>query len=66
DYEVFIFNRWGELIWQSETLTQAWDGMTKGTTNNMAETGVYVWRIRAKDIMLGEKHEFKGHVTILK
>jgi gliding motility-associated-like protein len=65
-YEVFIFNRWGELIWSSETLNQSWDGMTKGSSNNMAEQGVYAWRIIAKDIMLNEKHEFKGHVTLLK
>lgn len=65
-YEVLIFNRWGELVWSSESLGTAWDGATKGTTNNLAESGVYVWRIRAKDIMLGEKHDFKGHVTVLK
>ncbi len=66
DYEVLIFNRWGELVWSSETLGVAWDGTTKGTTNNMAKTDVYVWRIRAKDIMLGEKHDYKGHVTVLR
>jgi gliding motility-associated-like protein len=65
-YEVMVFNRWGELVWSSESLNTAWDGMIKGSVNNIAKEDVYVWRIRAKDIMLNEKHDFKGHVTVLK
>ncbi len=65
EYEVYVFNRWGEVVWHSETLNVPWDGLDR-VTGLMLKTDVYAWRIKAKDIMLGEKHEFKGHVTLLK
>jgi len=65
EYEVFIFNRWGEIVWSSESLNTPWDGLDQGT-GLIVKTDVYAWRIKAKDIMLGEKHEFKGHVTVIK
>ena len=64
-FEVYIFNRWGELLWSSETLGVAWDGIDSAIST-VVKSDVYVWRIKAKDIMLGEKHEYKGHVTVIK
>ncbi len=45
-----IFNNWGELIWQTETLdsrgvpAESWDGTIQGT---QASQGVYFWEISA-------------------
>ena len=64
-FEVYIFNRWGELLWSSETLGVAWDGVDSAISS-VVKSDVYVWRIKAKDIMLGEKHDYKGHVTVIK
>ena len=38
-----IFDRWGELIFKSETKSQPWDGNFNG---KKAEPGVYVWYIK--------------------
>jgi gliding motility-associated-like protein len=63
DYNLYVFNRWGELIFESHFPTIGWDGTYKGT---MSQQDVYVWKIVLKDATTGEKKEFYGHVTLLK
>lgn len=62
-YEFMIFNRWGEMVFQSENLGEGWDGTYKG---NKAPDGVYVWKIRYA--IKGEVviNELYGHVTLLR
>ena len=63
DYELLIFNRWGNLIFESHDHKQPWDG----TFNNAyAQDGTYSWIIRYGDIETDKKTEIKGFVTILK
>ena len=39
--EVFVYNRWGQLIWKGTTPTDFWDG----TVNKHAVAeDVYVWK----------------------
>jgi len=40
DIEMYIYNRWGEMIYQFSDLGKGWDGTYKGKNAN---TGVYVW-----------------------
>jgi gliding motility-associated-like protein len=40
EMEMFIYNRWGELIYEFTDFGQAWDGTYKGKKVNV---GVYVW-----------------------
>ncbi len=48
EYRLEIFNRWGELIFESHDLDKKWDGTFDGT---MVQQGVYNWKItyRLKD-----------------
>ncbi len=62
DYSFMIFNRWGEMIFESNELRGAWDGTYKG---KLVQNGVYTWKLHFKDID-GVEHEEIGHVTILK
>lgn len=43
DYELQIYNRWGELLFQSEDVNRGWDGFYHGRP---AQQGVYVWRAK--------------------
>ena len=63
DYEFLVFNRWGQLIFQSEHEGQGWDGTYKGT---MSQTDVYVWKLNVRDATTNQTHEYIGHVTLLK
>jgi len=60
DYHLMIFNRWGELIFESFDPTYLWDGKTKN--NEMIMEGVYVYKFTYKD----HRNKFKqviGRVT---
>ena len=62
-FELLIFNRWGELIFQSEDPTIAWDGRHKGLDS---PEDVYVWKIKVKQLSNRKLHEFIGHVSLLR
>lgn len=64
DYEFMIFDRWGEQLWTSDTPNEGWDGTYKDGT--IVPDGVYVWKLKAKDIGTKEESIYKGHVTILR
>ena len=63
DFEMLIFNRWGELIFQSQHENAGWDGTHKGLAS---KEDVYVWKIQAKRTSDGKKLEFVGHVSLLR
>lgn len=63
DFHLTIYNRWGEIIWESYDSSAEWDG---SYGNSIAEEGVYIWVIQAKDAISDKKYEFKGHLTIIK
>jgi len=62
EYKLLVFNRWGEIVFQTIELTETWDGTYNGV---LVEDGVYVWKAFLLDSNL-EEHEFYGHVTVLK
>ncbi len=43
-YKLEIYNRWGELIFESDDVNKGWNGYIKGSP---AKQDVYVWRVRA-------------------
>lgn len=62
-FDFMIFNRWGELIFRTGQVGQAWDGTHK---NMKAKEDVYVWKLKVKSNVDGKKKEFVGHVTLLR
>lgn len=61
-YKMYIFNRWGKLLFQSDNQFEAWDGKYKG--KNVPE-GVYVFRMEYSYFYPTEKEGvLMGTVTI--
>ena len=46
DYELMIFDRWGELLFTSTNWNVGWNGIYKG---RLAQIDVYVWKVRARE-----------------
>ncbi|HIP35964.1 MAG TPA: PKD domain-containing protein [Crocinitomix sp.] len=65
DYHLMIFNRWGELVFESYNADYGWNGRY-GADGDLVQDGVYVWKINFKETMSDKKHEAIGHVTILR
>ncbi|WKZ65442.1 MAG: PKD domain-containing protein [Flavobacteriales bacterium] len=63
DYNLTIWNRWGELIYETEQASDAWDGTRGGSP---VQDGVYIWQIDLRaEGFVGAKR-MRGHVTILR
>jgi gliding motility-associated-like protein len=62
NYHLMIFNRWGELIFESFELSVGWDGYYKG---NICTQDVYVWKAEVTFID-GREFNGKGDVTLLR
>ena len=62
EYELNIFNRWGELIFVSKDPKIGWDGYYRG---KLCKQDVYVWKVRVK-FSNGEVLEKVGDVTLLR
>ena len=63
DFNLYIFNRWGEMIWESHDVNAKWDGTFNG---KIVSAGTYVWKADAKDMLNDGKHEFNGYINVLK
>ena len=59
--QVWIFNRWGELLTSWDALDGYWDGYYKGKA---CEEDVYVYRIKGLGSD-GKGYEWTGHVSIV-
>jgi gliding motility-associated-like protein len=64
DYHLTIFNRWGEIVFESYDATKGWDGTY--SDQGLVQDGVYIWQIEFKETMSDKRHTYRGHVTVLK
>jgi hypothetical protein len=61
DYEFYIFNRWGQKVFESTDWTEEWNGKI-GDQDAQGDT--YVWVVRYK--IFGFEKKLKGDVTMIR
>jgi gliding motility-associated-like protein len=61
--DLFIFNRWGEVIWESHDASVGWDGTYDG---KVVPVGTYTWTLAVKEVYTDKKYQFNGHITLLR
>ncbi len=64
NFQMQIFDRWGERVFYSQDFNQGWNGR-KSNAGSILEMGVYVYKINLKD-WKGLEHEYIGHITMIK
>ena len=63
-YDMWIFDRWGNMIFHTEDLSISWDGKAnKG--KEIAQRDVYVYLVELKDFK-GMDHQYRGIVTLVR
>jgi gliding motility-associated-like protein len=65
NFEMTIYNRWGELIFESRDHTKGWDG-SYGVRGGVVQAGLYSWIIRYKPKDTDEKLVVNGFVNVLR
>jgi gliding motility-associated-like protein len=62
-YEMWIYDRWGNPIFETRDYTKGWDGTMNG---NQAQIDVYVWKIKCV-LQPGEKqNNYTGKVNLIR
>ncbi len=64
NYELLIFDRWGNLIFESHALENGWDGKVRGKSD-VSQVDTYVWKLSVTDAK-SQPHYLQGHVNLLK
>jgi gliding motility-associated-like protein len=66
EFNMQIYDRWGNLIFESDDINKAWDGSVNGKGDyENAKQDVYVWKATVKDVLL-KTHDLIGHVSLVK
>jgi gliding motility-associated-like protein len=67
DYNLQIYNRWGEVIFESNNHLIGWNGSYGSNGEvSMCQDGVYTWRIEFKLNRWDERRVVNGHVTLIR
>lgn len=66
DYNLLIFNRWGEVLFESNNAEVGWDGTYGAANTEIVKDGTYIWKIEFKETMTDKRHTHTGHVNVLR
>lgn len=66
DFNMLIFNRYGEVVFESNDASVGWDGTYGASSTQLVKDGTYVWKIEFKETMSDKRHVHTGHINILK
>jgi gliding motility-associated-like protein len=64
DYQIWIFDRWGNTVFDADDISKGWNGHVKGG-DDIAQQDVFVWKVHLKDVF-GKAHTYIGTVTLVK
>lgn len=64
DFNLRIFNRWGDQVFESNDMERGWNGDSKGS-GYYAQNDVYVWMISFTNSR-GQREQQTGHVVLIR
>ncbi len=63
NFNLKIFNRWGQPVFETKNWKQGWDGRYKG---ELQATGTFIWFMQYTDARTNKRVERKGSVTMIR
>ncbi len=64
-YDMFIYDRWGKMVWQTGNYSKKWDG-TNMFSLKQVPVGTYVYFIKFREYADLDRHEYKGVVHVIR
>jgi gliding motility-associated-like protein len=65
NYHLKVYNRWGQLVFESVDLEEAWTGNVQ-SGDYFAANDTYLYEIELRSVSTGLDHRISGHVTLLR
>jgi gliding motility-associated-like protein len=65
NFEMFIFNRWGEIIFETHDVNVGWDG-SYSIDGRGVNDGTYTYKIIYKNPKVDERKIVVGHLTLIR
>lgn len=62
-YNLKLFNRWGQLVWETSDIHEGWDAKYGG---NVVQDGIFTWTVSAGNNYNDNKYYFDGFVNVIK
>ncbi len=62
-FNLQVFNRWGEVIWESNDPKGSWDGTYQG---KIVPNGQYNWILETKELVSDKKYTFNGYINVMR
>lgn len=68
DFQIFLYNRWGELIFQSSDLNFRWNGGYDNDPGRPVQNGTYAYKVQFKSNIdaTAEIQEQRGGITLIR
>ena len=63
NFALKIYNRWGEVIWETNDAKASWDGYYNGS---IVQAGSYVWKASYKALDNDDKKERTGLINVIR
>jgi gliding motility-associated-like protein len=63
EFRLVVYNRWGQIVWESYNPTAHWDGTYD---SRYVPDGVYTYRVWFGDKDSDARYELTGHITLLR
>jgi gliding motility-associated-like protein len=63
-FQIWVFDRWGNIVWQTTEWGKGWDGILPGGTE-VVQQDTYVWKIECWDLESNFISE-AGRITVVK
>jgi gliding motility-associated-like protein len=64
-YEMWIFDRWGNLIFTCTDINTTWDGTVQDAGDELCQIDTYVWKVAITDVF-DKRHKYIGHVSLIR
>lgn len=64
-YDMFIYDRWGQIVWQTGKFGKKWDGRHM-RTQKLVPTGTYAYQITFREYADLDRHVYTGVVNVLR
>jgi len=63
EFKLQVYDRWGEIVFETNDIRKGWDGSIKGLKQS---NGVYVWMIKYKTVTDPKEELMKGTVMLIR